>query len=202
MTTAPYLDSTQHHTIGSNKGIKDTEVIIYLSGGAGICLILICSIVCFCVGKKYQRTNINQNIGNNQQINLNNRANVDDAVLISQNVSIKRRSNIEYAEINELEMSDFISSPPEQGNTTAGDNSNNSSEGIRLPNDGNLNPYQSLLPTLQQPTHIQEDDSDDFEESRAYTNVYQSLQRKRQEKSRLYARCASLLCVEVVDEPI
>ncbi|XP_063404220.1 uncharacterized protein LOC134687691 [Mytilus trossulus] len=189
----------QRSTVDSTTGIKDTDVIIYISSGAGIFLVFICSIVGFCVGKKYQSANINQNLGNNQQIHLNARANVDDAVSTSQNIPTRRGRDMEYEEINEIEMSDFILSPSGQGSTTADENSNHSSERIQLPTEDYLNPYQSLLPSLQRPT---QEDSDDSGESRPYTNLYEPLQHNRQDESSSYARCASIVCEEVVDEPI
>ncbi|CAG2188924.1 unnamed protein product [Mytilus edulis] len=187
------------HSFTNCKGIIDIDVVIYISSGAGIFLVVICSIVGFCVRKKYQSANINQNLGNDQQINLNARANVDDTVSTSQNIPTRRGSDMEYEEINEIEMSDFFLTPTGQENTTADDNSNDSSEGIQLPTGDYLNPYTSLLPSRQQPT---QEDSDDSGESRPYTNLYEPLQQNRQEESSAYARCASIVCEEVVDEPI
>ncbi|XP_071135752.1 serine-rich adhesin for platelets-like isoform X3 [Mytilus edulis] len=189
----------QRSTVDSTTGIIDIDVIIYISSGAGIFFVFTCCFVGFCVGKKYQSASRNQNLGNNQQVNLNARANVDDAVSTSQNIPTRRGSDMEYEEINEIEMSDFILSPPGQENATADERSTHSSEGIQLPTEDYLNPYQSLLPSLQQPT---QEDSDDSGDSRPYTNLYEPLQQNRQEESSSYARCASIVCAEVVDEPI
>ncbi|VDI33404.1 Hypothetical predicted protein [Mytilus galloprovincialis] len=189
----------QRSTVDSTTGIIDIDVIIYISSGAGIFFVFTCCFVGFCVGKKYQSASRNQNLGNNQQVNLNARANVDDAVSTSQNIPTRRGSDMEYEEINEIEMSDFILSPPGQENATADESSTHSSEGIQLPTEDYLNPYQSLLPSLQQPT---QEDSDDSGDSRPYTNLYEPLQQNRQEESSSYARCASIVCAEVVDEPI
>ncbi|VDI05839.1 Hypothetical predicted protein [Mytilus galloprovincialis] len=189
----------QRSTVDSTTGIIDIDVIIYISSGAAIFLVVICSFVGFCVRKKYQSAYINQNLGNDQQINLNAHANVDDTVSTSQNNPTRRGSDMEYEEMNEIEMSDFFWTPTGQENTTADDNSNDSSEGIQLPTGDYLNPYTSLLPSRQQQT---QEDSDDSGESRPYTNLYEPLQQNRQEESSAYARCASIVCEEVVDEPI
>ncbi|XP_052093929.1 leucine-rich repeat-containing protein 15-like [Mytilus californianus] len=181
-TTTNTTTEYQTSTVESTTGIINTEVIIYASCGAGIFLILTCSIICFCVHKKCRKAHIYQNTGINQKCVANiSGANIDDEVGISQNVSTGRESGHEYQQIDELEMSDLVLSSNEQRHITVGDNSSNSSDGIQLSTDGYLNPYESLLSTQQQSENTQDRDSD---ENTAY--------------SRLYSRCTS----EVVDEPI
>ncbi|CAC5373342.1 unnamed protein product [Mytilus coruscus] len=181
-TTTTTTTEYQISTVESTTGIINTEVIIYVSCGAGIFLILTCSIICFCVHKKCRKAHIYQNTGINQNSVANNSGvNIDDEVGKSQNVSTGRESGHEYQQIDELEMSDFVLSSNEQRHITVGDNSSNSSDGIQLSTDGYLNPYESLLSTRQQSDNTQDRDSD---ENTAY--------------SRLYSRSTS----EVVDEPI
>ncbi|CAG2196200.1 unnamed protein product [Mytilus edulis] len=70
---------------------------------------------------------------------------------ISQNISTEKGTGHEYEEIDERKMSDFfIISSLEQGDLSDNDNSSESSDGIRLPNDGYLNPYTPLQSSLQQ----------------------------------------------------
>ncbi|CAC5386556.1 unnamed protein product [Mytilus coruscus] len=200
------VSQQQTSLIISSAGIINTEVIIYLSCGVSFFLILGCSMICFYGGKTYQKARINQNVGINQIIDLNNReVDVDSDAEISLNISTERGSGYGYAEIDELEMSEFILIPLEQLHLVHDDSSSDSSDGIRLPSDGYLNPYQSLLPSLQQSGNDQ-DDSDKYshldEENRAYTNLYQSLRYNRPHDLRQYASCTSVQYFKVLDEPI
>ncbi|VDI04844.1 Hypothetical predicted protein, partial [Mytilus galloprovincialis] len=120
-------------------------------------------------------------------------------------ISTERGGDHEYANTNELEMSDFVASPSEQGVLSDDDNSSESSNGIRLTSDGYLNPYQTLLPAPQQPenSHQESDEnSDTLEENRTYTNLYESLESNRREEPHLYARCINEQSLEIKDEPI
>ena len=124
---------------------------------------------------------------------------------MSRHISTERGGDHEYADINELEMSDFVASPSEQPALSDDDNSSESSNGIRLISDGYLNPYQALLPAPQLPENIHEEsneNSDTLEENRTYTNLYEPLESNRREESHIYARCISEQSLEIKDEPI
>ncbi|VDI64992.1 Hypothetical predicted protein [Mytilus galloprovincialis] len=183
--------------------IKNTEVNIYLSCGVGFFFILSCSMACFYVVKKYRN---NQNLGINQIIDINNReAELDSETQRSLTISSERGSGYGYAEIDELEMSEFILTPSEQPHLVQDVNSNDSYDRISSPSNDYLNPYESLLPSLQQSGNDQ-DDSDEYsnpnEENRAYDNLYQPIRFNRQDEFRQYASCSSVHYFEVLDDPI
>ncbi|VDI64993.1 Hypothetical predicted protein [Mytilus galloprovincialis] len=158
---------------------------------------------CFYVVKKYRN---NQNLGINQIIDINNReAELDSETQRSLTISSERGSGYGYAEIDELEMSEFILTPSEQPHLVQDVNSNDSYDRISSPSNDYLNPYESLLPSLQQSGNDQ-DDSDEYsnpnEENRAYDNLYQPIRFNRQDEFRQYASCSSVHYFEVLDDPI
>ncbi|CAC5420934.1 unnamed protein product [Mytilus coruscus] len=189
-------------------GIINTEVFIYTLCGVSIFLILSFSFVCFCVHIKSKKTklNVNRNIDINQHINGNEDGNNDDDDNeISQSSSTERETGHDYDEIDERNMSDFFRiSSSDQGHLD-NDNSSESSDGIRLPSDGYLNPYNPLQFMLQQSENKQEHSDENNHPSNknvVYTNLYQSLKSKREDELRLYARCHSVEYLELVDEPL
>ncbi|XP_071135719.1 peroxidasin homolog [Mytilus edulis] len=191
-------------TTESTTGILKKEVIIFISCGSGFFFILGCSVVCFYVHRKCKKVNITRNVEIGR--NTENRAAPENrnAEMI-RHISTERGGDHEYANTNELEMSDFVASPSEQGVLSDDDNSSESSNGIRLTSDGYLNPYQALLPAPQQPenSHQESDEnSDTLEENRTYTNLYESLESNRREEPHLYARCINEQSLEIKDEPI
>ncbi|CAG2213016.1 unnamed protein product [Mytilus edulis] len=185
-------------------GIINTEVIIVISCGSGFFLALVCGVVCFVIHRKCKKANITRNVEIGR--NTDNRAALENRnVEMSRHISTERGGDHEYADINELEMSDFVASPSEQPALSDDDNSSESSNGIRLISDGYLNPYQALLPAPQHPENIHEEsneNSDTLEENRTYTNLYEPLESNRREESHLYARCISEQSLEIKDEPI
>ncbi|XP_063401791.1 uncharacterized protein LOC134686014 [Mytilus trossulus] len=157
---------------------------------------------CFYVGKKYQN---NQNLGINQIVDINNRGTeLDSDAQRSPTVSTERGSGYGYAEIDELELSEFILTPPEQLNIQQDDNSSDSYDRISPQSNDYLNPYQSLLPSLQQSGN--DHDSDEYshpdEENSAYTNLYQPIRFNRLDEFRQYASCSSVQYFEVLGDPI
>ncbi|XP_052076715.1 uncharacterized protein LOC127714688 [Mytilus californianus] len=187
-------------------GLINTEIFIYSLCGVSTFLILSFSIVCLCVYKKSQKANVNQHFENQHTDGNNRQADIDVDLEISQNISAEKETGHEYEEIDERKMSDFsIISSLEQGDLRDNDNSSESSDGIRLPNDGYLNPYQPLQSTLQQ-SEDSHSESDEYKhsskENRAYANLYQSLKCNREEKIRLYSRCHSAQYLQLVDGPI
>lgn len=153
--------------------------MIYSLCGVSIFLILSFSIVCLCVYKQSHKANSNQHLENQNTDGNNRQSDVDVDLEISQNISTERGTVHEYEEIDEQKMSDFFMiSSLEQEDLSDNDNSNESSDGIRLPNDGYLNPYQPLQSTLQQ-LEDSNSESDDYNqpqtENRAYAHLYQSL---------------------------
>ncbi|VDI69501.1 Hypothetical predicted protein [Mytilus galloprovincialis] len=107
-------------------------VIILVSCGAGI-LPFFCIVYC-CAHKKGKRANINQNVNNHGN-------NADRNEEISQNVLTEKESDEEYAEIDELEVSDLIVSPLEQRYFTDSDSSSeNASDEIKLSSFGYSHP--------------------------------------------------------------
>ncbi|XP_063416284.1 uncharacterized protein LOC134697929 [Mytilus trossulus] len=186
-------------------GLINTEVFIYAVCGVSTFLILIFTIVCLCVHRKSKKANVNGLSEN--QIRGNNRQDDEDVDLeISHNISTEKGTGHEYEEIDEHKMSEFfIISSLEQASLSDNDNSSESSDGIRLPNDGYLNPYTPLLSTKQQ-TEDSHGESDEHNRSSKvnilYTNLYQSLKLNRDDKIRLYTRCHSVQYLELVDEPI
>ncbi|VDI25827.1 Hypothetical predicted protein [Mytilus galloprovincialis] len=185
-------------------GIINTEVIIVISCGSGFFLALVCGVVCFVIHRKCKKANITRNVEIGR--NTDNRAALENRnVEMSRHISTERGGDHEYADINELEMSDFVASPSEQPALSDDDNSSESSNGIRLISDGYLNPYQALLPAPQHPENIHEEsneNSDTLEENRTYTNLYEPLESNRREESHIYARCISEQSLEIKDEPI
>ncbi|VDI76768.1 Hypothetical predicted protein [Mytilus galloprovincialis] len=158
---------------------------------------------CFYIVKKYRN---NRNLGINQIIDMNNReAELDSENKRSPTISSERGSGYGYAEIDELEMSEFILTPSQQLHLVQDDSSNDSYDLISPPSNDCLNPYESLLPSLQQSGNDQ-DDSDEYshpnEENRAYANLYQPIRFNRQDEVRQYASCSSVHYFEVLDEPI
>ncbi|CAC5384536.1 unnamed protein product [Mytilus coruscus] len=170
-------------------GLINTEVFIYSLCGVSTFLILSFSIVCLCVHKKSQKANVNQHFENQHTDGNNRQADVDVDLEISQNISTEKETGHEYEEIDERKMSDFfIILSLEQGDLSDNDNSSESSDGMRLPNDGYLNPYQPLQSTLQE-TEDSQSESDEHnhpsKENRAYANLYQSLKSNREEKNKV-----------------
>ncbi|VDI69500.1 Hypothetical predicted protein [Mytilus galloprovincialis] len=122
-------------------------VIILVSCGAGI-LPFFCIVYC-CAHKKGKRANINQNVNNHGN-------NADRNEEISQNVLTEKESDEEYAEIDELEVSDLIVSPLEQRYFTDSDSSSdNASDEIKQSSFGYSHP--TLLPAPQQSGNVQGD---------------------------------------------
>lgn len=166
--------------------MKQTQNIVYLSCGIGFFLILSCSMASFHVGKKYQNTQISQNSGRNQSININNGTEAERDAQMNPNIATSRGGGQDYAEIDELEMPDLSSSSI---HIFDNDNSNVSSDRIRLPTDVSLKQYQSLMPHLQQPLQVNKD-ADEYcnnpeEENKAYTNLYQPLRQNQQSENDL-----------------
>ncbi|XP_076086900.1 uncharacterized protein LOC143057477 [Mytilus galloprovincialis] len=113
-------------------GIMNAVVIILVSCGAGI-LPFFCIVYC-CAHKKGKRANINQNVNNHGN-------NADRNEEISQNLLTEKESDEEYAEIDELEVSDLIVSPLEQRYFTDSDSSSeNASDEIKLSSIGYSHP--------------------------------------------------------------
>ncbi|XP_063409626.1 uncharacterized protein LOC134692921 isoform X2 [Mytilus trossulus] len=113
-------------------GIMNAVVIILVSCGAGI-LPFFCIVYC-CAHKKGKRANINRNVNYH-----GNHADRDEE--ISQNVLTEKESDEEYAEIDELEVSDLIVSPLEQRYFTDSDSSSdNESDEIKLSSFANSHP--------------------------------------------------------------
>ncbi|XP_071137282.1 uncharacterized protein [Mytilus edulis] len=194
---------TPASTSESTSGIINTDVIIYLSCGVGFILLLSFSMACFYVGKKYQN---NQNLGINQIVDTNNRgAELDSVAQRSPTVSTGGGSGYGYAEIDELELSEFILTPPEQLHIEQDDTSSDSYDRISPQSNDYLNPYQSLLPSLQQSGN-DHNNSDEYshpdEENSAYTNLYQPIRFNRLDEFRQYASCSSVHYFEVLDDPI
>ncbi|CAG2201635.1 unnamed protein product [Mytilus edulis] len=194
---------TPASTSESTSGIINTEVIIYLSCGVGFILLLSFSMACFYVGKKYQN---NPNLGINQIVDTNNRGTeLDSDAQRSPTVSTGSGSGYGYAEIDELELSEFILTPPEQLHIEQDDTSSDSYDRISPPSNDYLNPYQSLLPSLQQSGN-DHNNSDEYshpdEENTAYTNLYQPIRFNRLDEFRQYASCSSVHYFEVLDDPI
>ncbi|XP_063411162.1 uncharacterized protein LOC134694097 [Mytilus trossulus] len=188
------VTDSSERTTESSSDIRKTEVIVYLSCGVGFFFILSFSMACFYVVKKYRN---NQNLGINQ-------INLDSETQRSPTISSERGSGYGYAEIDELEMSEFILTPSEQLHLVQDDSSNDSYDQISPPSNDLLNPYESLLTSLQQSGNDQ-DDSDEYshpnEENRAYDNLYQPIRFNRQDEFRQYASCSSVHYFEVLDEP-
>ncbi|VDI69296.1 Hypothetical predicted protein [Mytilus galloprovincialis] len=114
------------------EGIMNAVVIILVSCGAGI-LPFFCIVYC-CAHKKGKRANINQNVNNHGN-------NADRNEEISQNMLTEKESDEEYAEIDELEVSDLIVSPLEQRYFTDSDSSSeNASDEIKLSSFGYSHP--------------------------------------------------------------
>ncbi|VDI69294.1 Hypothetical predicted protein [Mytilus galloprovincialis] len=129
------------------EGIMNAVVIILVSCGAGI-LPFFCIVYC-CAHKKGKRANINQNVNNHGN-------NADRNEEISQNMLTEKESDEEYAEIDELEVSDLIVSPLEQRCFTDSDSSSdNASDEIKLSSFGYSHP--TLLPAPQQSGNVQGD---------------------------------------------
>ncbi|CAC5420922.1 unnamed protein product [Mytilus coruscus] len=195
------------HSTDASLGLINSEVFIYLLCGVSAFFILSFSIVCWCVHRKSNKAYIDRNIEVNQSIDENNhRHEVDIDLEIRHSVSIEMGTDHEYEEIDEQKMSEFfvISSSNDQ-DFIDNENSSESSDGIRLPDDGYLNPYQPLQYSLRQSEDIY-DDSDEcnhpFQENKAYANLYQSLESNRGENIRLYSRCQNVQYLELVDVPI
>lgn len=189
-------------------GIINTAVFIYTLCGVSIFLILSFSCVCFCVHIKLKKrkNNINRNIDINQHINVNgNGNNGDDDIEISQLSSTERETGHDYEEIDERQMSTFLAISSSNQQDIDDGNSSESSDGIRLPTDGYLNPYHPLQFMLQQSENNQEHSNGynpPVNENMVYTNLYQSLNLSREDQLRLYARCHSVQYLELVDEPL
>lgn len=161
--------------------------------------------MCLCVHRKSKNANVNQ-LSENHIHGNNRQADEDVDLEISQDISTEKGTCHEYEEIDERKMSDFfIISSLQQGDLSNNDNSSESSDGIRLPNEGYLNPYQPLQPTLPQTGDSHSESDEHNRPSKVnllYTNLYQSLKSNRDENIRLYSRCYSVQYLELVDEPI
>lgn len=173
--------------------------------GVSTFLILSFSMICLCVHKRSKTPDINPKLETNQNVALNNRRfNAD--IEISQNVSTERETGNDYEEIDERKMSDFyVIVSSDQGDISDHDNSSESSDGIVLPCDGYLNPYQQLQSTLHQSEHMLVDPdeySNPCRDNTAYTNLYQSLNCNTEDTLIVYSRCRSVHYIELLDEPI
>lgn len=190
-------------------GIITTEAFIYSLCGT-ITFLIICFIITyFFVHQKFQRAYDRRNLAINQHISVNNPEPgviVDFEMNIRENDSTEMGNIHEYEEIDERNMSDFVTlSAVNQRDLTDNDNSSQSSDGIALPNDGYLNPYQPLQFSLQQSKMIHLDLDEYVLSSNmngAYTNLYEPLTPNIEDSLRLYSRYHSVQYLELVDVPI